>query len=282
MTSLQSAKYNPVIVSIYNKILDYQCQNVQAYVFVATTGRSGTESLSRIFKAVEGSACFHEPYPIMFNDYSPHTDIEQYFHDLFYKIKRINIKRASIGKTCYIETNHQFVKNFVSQAIACFRSKIRIVHLSRDPVRVATSLYAIDSIPGKTKRGKYYLSDPDDANNLIKMPELYNGNKEFEHDIYRCLWYWYEVEARIKKIKIKNQHILWHSIKTEDLNKMKSMADMFRNFGLPFNTSRLKSIIGIRSNKKSLEKVNKVEIGECEVMNERLLHLLNKRYGPHL
>jgi len=281
MINLNSIKYNPNIVALLNRILDFLCQNVNAYIFVATTGRSGSDSLSRIFDVVEDAVCYHEPYPIMFNDYPKGTNRKDYFEKIFFRIKRINIKRAAIGKKCYVETNHQFVKNFISYAIKSFENKIKIIHLVRDPVRVATSFYAINSIPGKTKRGKYYLIDPEDPENLIKLPELYNGDQNYKHDYYKCLWYWYEIEAKILRNKNKYQNIIWYTLNTNDLNIKNEIIKMLKKFNLAFDYKKLESLIGIRANPKVSEKVNKIDNIDCELMHKKLINLIKIHYGEN-
>lgn len=105
-------KNNLLTVYIYNKYLDYRCAGVKAYIFVATIGRTGTDSLSKIFKVVDEMATFHGPHPIMLNNYSANVNKQNYFDDLFYRLKRVYIKRAAIGKRYYLETNHMFVKIF--------------------------------------------------------------------------------------------------------------------------------------------------------------------------
>ncbi|MBD3401949.1 hypothetical protein GF420_03565, partial [candidate division GN15 bacterium] len=75
-------KYNPITVNMYNRMLDGRCRTVEGYVFVATTGRSGSQSLSKIFQAADDAVCFHEPYPIMYADYPDPENKKAYFRHL--------------------------------------------------------------------------------------------------------------------------------------------------------------------------------------------------------
>lgn len=274
-------KRNPLTVHTFNKILDYQCRNVKVYIFVATTGRSGSVTLSKVFEAVDKAVCFHEPHPIMNNDYPPGTDKLTYFNELFYNLKKIYVKRNARDYSYYIETNHQFVKNFISQAIECFSDKIRIIHLVRDPIKVASSFYQIDSIPGKTLRGKHYLIDPRGEDNLIKISDLLYNSIEFVHDLYKNLWYWYEVETRIKVAKQKYPHVFFYKLRTEDLNKEDAILDMFKKLDIHVEHSKLKPLIGSRANTRLEEKVKDVNIEECKLMNVKLLKEMEKRYGKN-
>jgi len=280
--SLKTLKYSRIVVSLYNWILDFRCRHVESYVFVATTGRSGSGSLSRIFEAVDGAVCLHEPYPIMLNDAPERISRDEYFNDLFNKKKRINVKRSAVGYKCYVETNHQFVKNFIKPAIECFGQKIKIVHLIRDPIKTAASFYAINTIPGKSERAKQYLIDPKDPDNIIKLPDLYNGNQEFLHDFFKCLWYWYEVEARIEKLKSEHPDLKWHTIHTTDLNSFEAVAEMLKEFNLQFDYQNLRTLIGIRDNTKINEKVNKIDHSECLDKHDKFVTLIRKKYNTKI
>ena len=65
---------NRLISLLLNIVLKAMTKNVKSYIFVATTGRSGTTSLSTIFEGCSGVKTFHEPYPVM---YTP-VDIESF------------------------------------------------------------------------------------------------------------------------------------------------------------------------------------------------------------
>lgn len=274
-------KHNCIPVYVCNKILDYRCRKVKAYIFVATTGRSGTVSLSKIFQGVDKAVCFHEPYPYMSYPSPSEIDKNAYFHDMFYTKKRFHIKKAAIGHDYYVETSHLFIKNFVSFAIECFGSKIKIIHLVRDPVSVATSFYKIDSIPGKTERGKKYLLNPHDSENIIQIADLLYESSEFDNDLYKCLWYWYEIEARIRMIRQKYKNTTFLKLRTEDLNNKDMLLQMLRELDMPFENSKLDRLVGVHANTKLSEKVRNLSIEECKIMNDKLLNRMEERYGKN-
>lgn len=275
-------KRNPITVALYNAWLDYRCRNVESYIFVATTGRSGTKSLFRVFEAaVDGAVCLHEPHPIMFSDYPRERGIdrEEYFRRLFWTLKRTYIKRAAAGHRYYLETNHQFIKNFAVPAVEYFGPKIRIIHLKRDPVSVASSFLAIDSVPAKTQRGHYYMLDPDDSTNLIQIPELWNGSGEFGHDLYKCLWYWYETEARVRAMKRRYPAVVWIDITTEQLNDRTVLKSMFDRLGIPVFPDRLDRAVSIRENLRTEEKKEIIDRARCEEMDRKLRAKIEQVYG---
>jgi hypothetical protein len=208
----------------------------------------------------------------MFSDYprGQGIDREDYFRKLFWILKRTYIKRAAAGHRYYLETNHQFIKNFGAPAIDYFGPKIRIIHLKRDPVSVAASFLAIDSVPVKTERGHYYMLDPDDSTNLIRIPELSNGSGEFGHDLYKCLWYWYETEARVQAMKERYPSVVWVDITTEQLNDKVVLKAMFDRLGIPVSPDRLGRAVSIRENLRTEEKKKIMDRAQCEEMDRKL------------
>ena len=275
MINTNVPKYNPLIVYSYDLLLSLLCSQVKGYFFVASAGRAGSLSLSRLFKAVHGSVAFHEPYPIMYDDFvGLPSKKKPYFHKLFYAIKRINIKRAACGYKYYLETNHQFIKTFSAYAIDCFKNKTRIIFLKRDPVKIAASLYAINSIPGKSLRGKLYLLDPLDDDNLLFMPNIFSDTN-FNHDYYRCLWYCYEIEARMHRLKKIYPEVLSYDLHTEDLNDITKIKAMFSFFDLPYDQKILAELIGIRANIKTEEKIRTISYDVCNSMADQFLPLVS-------
>lgn len=276
---VEAIKYSPMVVGLYEKLLAGKCESVEGYIFVATTGRSGSDSLSKIFQAADDAVCFHEPYPIMYSDYPDPATKRTYFDKLFYQRKKINVKRAAAGHRYYVETNHQFIKNYFHQSADYFGEKLRVIHMYRDPVRVGSSFYSIDSIPGKSRTGKAYLLDPAEEDNLIQINDLLTGSGDFRHDLYRCLWYWYEIETRIKKYKADYPTVTWAELRTDELNDRDALERMFNQLGVKFSPERLDQLVGSRENLKQNLKTKKVDQSEVERMNQKLLAVMEERYG---
>ncbi|MGB7933335.1 MAG: hypothetical protein WCH04_14105 [Gammaproteobacteria bacterium] len=275
-------KRNPVTVTLYNAWLDFLCRDVECYIFVATTGRSGTTSLSRVFETVlDGAICLHEPPPVMFSDYprGQGIDRDDYFRRLFWVLKRTYIKRDAAGHRYYLETNHQFIKNFAVPAIEYFGPKTRIIHLKRDPVSVAASFLAINSVPAKTQRGHYYMLDPDESTNIIRIPELSDDSSEFGHDLYKCLWYWYETEARVQAMKERYPNVVWVDVTTDQLNDRAALQAMFDRLGIPVSADRLDRAVSIRENLRTEEKKEIVDLARCEEMDRKLRGKIEAVYG---
>jgi len=276
---VKAFKDSPLVIRTFEHLLDIRCRSVEAYVFVATTGRSGTDSLRKVFEAADNAATLHEPYPMMVSDYPDPATKKQYFEELYNRRKRLNIKRAAAGHRYYVETNHQFVKNFFELALASFGEKLRVIHVYRDPVRVGTSFYAMDSIPGKEGSGKSYLLDPSEKDNLIQATDLFTQEVDFGDELYRCFWYWYETEARIKKAKADHPEVVWSELATEELNDKVALARMFGEIGVEFSMEALDRLVGARVNKKERYKKQTVDLEKAAQMHARFLEKLEERYG---
>lgn len=279
MSLVRSIKYSPPVVGLYEKILEQRCQTVDSYIFVATTGRSGSTSLSRIFEAADRAACFHEPYPAMQSRHPDPASKAAYFDRKFRQRKKINILRAAAGHRYYLETNHLFLKNFFEPAADYFGDRLRVIHLVRDPVQVASSFFAIDSIPGKTVMGSLYLLNPAHEDNLIQINDLLTGDPAFEHDLFKCLWYWYEIEARVKHYRSAYPTLRWAELRTEDLNDGTALARMFNEIDVRFDPKRLDQLVGNRSNLKKDRKRQAIGGEAAAAMNDQLREAIEARYG---
>jgi len=276
---IQALKYSSPVVAIYERLLNIRCRNVEAYIFVAATGRCGSKSLTAILNAADNAATFHESYPIMYSDYPEGADKKAYFDRIFYRSKIINIKRDAAGHRYYADTNHQFVKNYFTQSVDYFGDKLRVIHLFRDPVKTALSHYSIGTIPGKTSTGKLYNLDPAHDDNLIQINDLLTGDETFAHDFYRCLWYWYETEARVKKYKAEFPDVLWAELATEELNDRNALVRMFNQLRITFDPERLDQLAGARENTQQIRGKKAAVLPEAGEMSDLLLDKMEERYG---
>lgn len=152
-------------------------------IFVATTGRSGTnwlhKQLNNNFPTI--TVC-HEEFPAL--------DFKEY-KEGNWKSKRVKILKKLEEQKLYIETNHMFIKTFYKDAVKEFRDRLKVIILEREPELVARSMFSLNTIPGENYLGNKWYGDPDDKENLVKCP----SNNKF----VRCLWTCYEVKARTNK-----------------------------------------------------------------------------------
>lgn len=246
--------FNRLSSWIMNAIYSQYRKQIKAYIFVATTGRSGSSSLNKIFDNLEGVASFHEPYPIMVNPIKFNCKKNSYFKKLFNAKKRIYIKRECKNKKIYFESNHMFIKNFSDLAVNEFKSKVKVIYLIREPILVAKSFLAINSIPGKTETGIAFLLSPEHKDNIINLNGITLPENEIEFDFCLCLWYWFEVQARAIAFHKKNPEIQFVVTRTEDLNDKIKLSSLLGILGLKIDSTILDKVVGTKENSKFSEK----------------------------
>lgn len=253
------------------------------YIFVMSTGRCGTLSLETIMRSVKDSVCYHEPPPQMsYMQLSNITNFD-YYNFLFKCIKRFSIERRLGKSKCYCETNHLFNKTFAEFSIEQYQDNIRLIHLYRDPVRVAYSYYSKMIIPGEPGPGTFWCLAPKDDSNRLKISDvLYR--KEFSHDFYKILWYWYECETRTKEIKSRFPDTIVYTLQTEDLNNYDIISNMLDTFNVEYNSEMLLTNIGTHINKKpdnvKNENFEPLSSDQKNEMHGKFLDVLTERYGP--
>jgi len=272
-------KRNQWVVSASVRFLERRCRRVRSFAFVASTGRSGTTTLARLFENLPSCIALHEPYPAMKSDYATDfNDDAQLQRERFEKIKRFHILRAASHLDFYLETNHQFLKNFAEPAIDYFGSRLRVIHLRRDPVSVASSFYAIGSVPGKTKLGSLYLIDPHRTDNVLSIGDVLDEDPDYSDDFYRCLWYWYETEARVVRFREHHPEISLLHLATNDLNQPERVRDLLDFLNLSHLVDAVMPKVGLRANEKRDEKQRTIDREKAEEMNAKLLQLLRGRF----
>lgn len=288
-------KSHPAVVGPYSRLLERRTRRTEVFAFVATTGRSGTTTLSDLFDGVPGCTAEHEPYPSMISDWPASLDCGTAaglaeiaaFHEQRYSTKKyVNILRQAAGKRLYLESNHQFIKNYAELAFRSFGDRMRVVHLTRDVTSVSKSFFAIDSIPGRTEMGRLYMIDPRQLDNVLRIGDVLETDPSFGHDYYRCLWYWYETEARTVRFQLQHPSVPVLSCTTGDLNSPASLGKLISFLRVDDVAEQILKRSGHRTNEKLDEKKRAVGNDEAEAMHARLKQLLldrcDHRYLPSL
>ena len=270
-------KHNLVSQYLFNCYLNYKCRDVRAYIFVANAGRSGSLSLQRIFSTIEGCVSLHEPHPKMLNEYRNEKEKEAFFRKQFYTLKRVYIKKAASGNKYYIETNHMFIKSFAEHSLAYFGNKCKVIHLHRDPLQIAISLFKLNDIPGKTDIAKLYTLDPLENDNLIKIDDLLCCQQNDETDFLKCLWYAYEIEARISKFKERHASLNVYKINTNQLNDVAEIKKLLNYFNIPYDNDTISNVVGTRLNERASDK-SRILSFNTENLNEMLKTIIFQRY----
>ena len=271
----RTLKRHPWAVATYTRLLDWRCRSTKTFAFVATTGRSGTNTLADLLSNQPGCVAVHEPYPAMTTSINgSYCTSKSVVH-----AKIINILRTATGHRLYLESSHQFLKNFADPVIKHFGERVRVIHLTRDPVSVASSFYSIGSIPGVTELGRRYLIDPWRSDNELPIADALETMPELDHQLYRCLWYWYETEARVLRLIREHPTLPVIHLTTQNLNEPHRLAELADFLSVGELRSELVTRAGLRSNEKIPEKTRSVAHSEAVRMNEHLVAFLRDRFG---
>jgi hypothetical protein len=272
-----SLRTSPIAQRFKREVGRQICRSVKSFVFVATTGRSGSKTLDYLCRQVPGCASFHEPLPEMngeilraYNDNDEQTML-RFFHDF----KLPAIYKASLNQDFYVETNHTFIKCFADAAVEEFGDRLKVIHMVRDRHEVARSWLNRGSIPGKGA----WLLDPHAPRNLIPFDLLHAEG--FTHDYFKCLWYWYEIEARTAQFKTRCPQVSVYPLKTEDLNNVEVVVSLFEQLFAGFDADPLVRRIGSRVNaSKKIPKpsagLSQTAIDQFDVRCQSLLQLIHE------
>jgi hypothetical protein len=251
----ESIKHSWPVATAARAYLRLRTGAVEKFVFTATTGRSGTLTLAKLFSAIPRCFATHEPYPIMNGavlkaaSFGDAAAVER----CYWRIKSQNIRRASIGHRYYLEANHEFVKTFIGQAARDFKGRIEIIHLVRPPTEVAMSIYCLQDYPG-TQQGNEWWLDHRAPGNLIRIAPLLERDSEFSHPFYKALWYWYEVEARIRHWQRRLPEVAFHRLETAWLGDRERILDLMRRLGIEAQASDIDRVIGSREHGREQQK----------------------------
>jgi ribosomal protein L31 len=273
---LKAIKYNAITGFLMRQFYRLQCRSLKNIIFVATTGRSGTMTLVDIFNHIPYCKADHEPYPGMFDDIlvAKSSGNEALVKQTYWQIKSVNLWRAAAGFKHYFESNHMFIKTYIEYAVADFADKVVVVHLFRDPVKVANSIYALQDFPGTVEGNKWWL-DYTAENNMIKIVDYLDNDPEFKHPFYKGLWYWYETEKRIADWKKRLPHIQFIDFKTEDFNDHSKTFTLLNNLGIDFDADLLRTQISTQSNTRPHQKIAEpLPLEQAKAMHERFKALL--------
>jgi len=252
-----AVKYNVISSQLARHYYQLKNRSLKQIVFVATTGRSGTMSLVDIFNHIPHCKAEHEPYPAMFDEVlkAKCAGNEAFVANMYWRIKSVNLWRAAAGYHHYFESNHLFIKTYIEYAVEDFKDKVTVIHLVRDPVKVANSIYALQDFPGTEEGNKWWL-DYTAQNNLIKIANYLDNDPEFKHPFYKGLWYWYEIEERVKDWRKKLPHVRFLDFNTEDFNNQDKTFQLLRDLNIDFDESALTEYVNTRANTRPHQKLS--------------------------
>ena len=246
--TLHILRSNPLTAAAVRVAGPWLTRSVRGFVFVASTGRSGTQTLQRLFDALPGCVALHEPYPIMngavlraFNDGD-----DAAARRVFRRSKLPLIYLAARGRRWYAETNHLFVKSFAAAAVDALGPRMQVVHLTREPEAVAASCLHRGYVPGTPEGDDWWIA-PRASRNHIRLNDELAASGRFPHPYFRCLWYCYELEARTREFAANYPQVPIHRMHTEQLGHVAEVRRLFDALGMPF-TAAVAARVGTRAN----------------------------------
>jgi hypothetical protein len=156
-------------------------------VFAVASGRSGTQSLAKIFEAVPGVHATHEGTPAFQDVMRPALAEPSLARDFLLTRKLPAI--AAIAEDTYVETSHVFAKGFLAPMLS-LGLRPKLIFLKRDPRKIAISLERIGATPLRTPGGRDHFLSPADPAMLPVTPWA-----DFT-DYQLCYWYALETMRR--------------------------------------------------------------------------------------
>src|SRR6516225_855629 len=231
LKSLRALKYTVPAAAVARCYYTLRTRTVERLIFTATTGRSGTLTLTRIFGGISGCRALHEPYPVM-NDEVLHAASYGDSDALkrFYRDKSINIRRAAAGYRYYVEANHLFIKTFIEHAARDFGNRLAVIHLVRPPLEVAMSIYRLQSKPSAPLWNRWYLDHRAPLNRIRLADALDDG--EFSHPFYKGLWYWFEIETRVEEWRQRLSAVPFVRFETDWFNQPQRLVTLAKELGI--------------------------------------------------
>ncbi|MDB5453053.1 MAG: uncharacterized protein JWO33_1631 [Caulobacteraceae bacterium] len=161
-------------------------------VFCVASGRSGTQSLAKIFEVAPGVHATHEGVPAFQDVMRPALESPTLACDFLLTRKLPAI--ADVAEEVYLESSHVFAKGFLPPMLK-LGLRPKLIFLKRDPRKIALSLERIGATPLRTEGGRGHFISPADPSMLPVAP--WDDFTDYQ------LCYWYALET------IRRQQVLY-------------------------------------------------------------------------
>lgn len=152
-----------------------------------STGRSGTALLAQLMALADDCHACHEPRPT----YEAVTESVRWSEqDTLAFVRDVKLPAIrSVQAANYVETSHLFGKGPID-AFIDLGTKFNLVVLNRDPRAVASSMWRVKAIPGRSRKRQAFLLHPGQSN------VLHLADWKRLSDYQLCFWYCLEIERR--------------------------------------------------------------------------------------
>jgi len=194
-------------------------------IFVANTGRCGSEFMAYVVDKMTDYPAFHEPVPYG-AELMKAVNNEGCMDEKILEEKFKAIRSATVAGN-YFESSNMFIKVW-AEAVVENMEDVCCIYLERNPLDVLISFAEYVTYHNAPFYPTRSFLNPSWQHNLLRIP----GRSKWAEAI---LWNWYEVKARFEKMKD-----LFHSTYSfhfEDLNSIKAWHGLFDHFGMKYNPS---------------------------------------------
>lgn len=238
------------------------------YIFCISTGRCGTDYLSKLLATLEGCNSFHEQKPRLHK-----AEMREYLQGNLESIQKLMpdkiSKINSHSGALYSDTSHVFIKSFgweIPKYIP--QEEIGIIILKRDIDKVAESTHRTQSGPFNDL-GRDWIIYPN-GNNILRPPlcvleykvsriilkALWKINKGSGYKKYPTYfrrqslslikWYYNETYALAEKYQKDFPSINYIEVQLEELNTVEGFEKIVDTFNLQeyYSRERLEIVIG--------------------------------------
>lgn len=216
------------------------------YLFSLTQGRTGTHYLTKLFSSNFPEAEVHHEilgwdrfgvdtpdisHMTIFNSQGNTQKIQDFWKQ---KLDRIIRTEAMF----YAETSHVLMKAGLVENISSLllSGEVHFVCLTRDIVKTIVSYLKGSHFDNRGMWWMWYL-DPEYPKKILSFTPFRQFGTEGV-----CLWYIYEIQARIDYYKLLFKDIrgvFFHDVRLEDLNNEKSAGKLFCQIGLPMKDGKI-------------------------------------------
>jgi len=237
---------------LFFKNLPNKIFNDAEIIFVLSTGRCGTELLTKILNSSSGIQAYHNPPPELIY---PSRIVYQKNQDAFEEIKMgVFMSRYDIvektylrGKK-YVETNCKIT--FFAPQIKSLFKKAKFIHLIREPVGFVNSAI---------RRG-YYQSESADRGHIFPKDRVMKEKWHKMSLVEKITWNWLETNNYIESFKKTLDEEDYITIYSSDLFSKIETSKKIINFckGQIPNDKKLSKIIKVKYNKSRKNKKKKL------------------------
>lgn len=191
-------------------ILPEKIFNGSKPVFVLSTGRTGTELLTRLFALDENIEAYHEPKPQMV--YAAKIAYESYTSNIsakklaFLSSRYDSLKTSYLRSKRYVETNHNLT--FFADAIYNLLPQSKFIHLVRNPASFVRS---------GMRRNYYKGHDYDDGRILPRTEDISSEQWKAFDQLEKIAWLWNATNQFIENLKELFSEDRIITVRSEDL-----------------------------------------------------------------